>query len=73
MTKKQAGIRPGDSTTNQLIDFVNKIHLSYDNKKPLTVKAVFLDISKACFMRPFVYMCICCGVVSCVHMWQTSH
>ena len=47
ITKKQSGFRPGDSTTNQLIDFVNEIHQSFDNKKSLEVRAVFLDISKA--------------------------
>ena len=47
ITKKQSGFRPGDSTTNQLIDFVNEIHKSFDDKKSLEVRAVFLDISKA--------------------------
>ena len=47
ITKKQTGFRPGDSTTNQLIDFVNEIHKSFDDKKSLEVRAVFLDISKA--------------------------
>ena len=45
ITKKQSGFRPGDSTTNQLIDFVNDIHKSFDNKKSLEVRAV--SISKA--------------------------
>ena len=47
ITKTQSGFRPGDSTTNQLIDLVDKIHQAFDSKKPLEVRAVFLDISKA--------------------------
>ena len=47
ITKNQSGFRPGDSTVNQLIDLVNEIHLSFDNRKSLEVRAVFLDISKA--------------------------
>ena len=41
ISKNQSGFRPGDSTTNQLIDLVNDIHHAFD------VRAVFLDISKA--------------------------
>ena len=44
ITKNQSGFRPGDSTTNQLIDLVNDIHKSFDNRKSLVV---FLDIAKA--------------------------
>ena len=44
ITKKQSGFRPGDSTTNQLIDFVHDIHKSFDHKKSLEVRALFLDI-----------------------------
>ena len=47
ITKNQSGFRPGDSTTNQLIDLVDEIHQAFDSKKPLEVRAVFLDISKA--------------------------
>ena len=47
ITKKQSGFRAGDSTTNQLIDFINDIHVSFDTKPSLEVRAVFLDISKA--------------------------
>ena len=47
ITKNQSGFRPGDSTVNQLIDFVNEIHKSFDNKNSLELRAVFLDISKA--------------------------
>ena len=47
ITKKQSGFRPGDSTTNQLIDLVDEIHQSFDNTKSLEVRAIFLDISKA--------------------------
>ena len=47
ITKNQSGFRPGDSTTNQLIDLVNEIHCAFDNTKSLEVRAIFLDISKA--------------------------
>ena len=47
ITKKQSGFRPGDSTTNQLMDFVHDIYKSFDHRKSLKVRAVFLDISKA--------------------------
>ena len=47
ITKKQSGFRPGDSTTNQLIGLVDEIHQAFDSKKPLEVRAVFLDIPKA--------------------------
>ena len=35
------------SPTNQLIDLVDEIHQTFDSKKPLEVRVVFLDISKA--------------------------
>ena len=47
ITKNQSGFRPGDSTINQLIDLINDIHQSFDHRKSLEVRAVFLDISKA--------------------------
>ena len=47
ITKKQSGFRPGDSTTNQLLYFVNEIHQAFENPKSLEAPAVFLDISKA--------------------------
>ena len=47
ITKNQSGFRPGDSTTNQLIDFVNEIHQAFDSTKYFEVCAIFLDISKA--------------------------
>ena len=47
LTKNQSGFRPGDSTINQLISFVNDIHTSFDNRKSFEVRSVFLDISKA--------------------------
>ena len=43
----QSGFRPSDSTTNQLLFLVNKIHEAFENPKSLEVRAVFLDISKA--------------------------
>ena len=45
--KTNLGFRPGDSTTNQLIDLVNDIHRAFDSTKSLEVRAIFLDISKA--------------------------
>ena len=47
ISNNQPGFRPGDSTTNQLIDLVNDIHKSFNNKKYLEVRAIYLDISKA--------------------------
>ena len=47
ITKKQSGFRPGDSTTNQLLDLIDTIHKSFDTLPTLEVCAVFLDISKA--------------------------
>ena len=45
--KNQSGLRPGDSTTNQLLYLVNEIHQAFENPKSLEVRSVFLDISKA--------------------------
>ena len=47
ITKNQSGIRPCDSTTNQLLYLVNEIHKAFDDPKSLEVRSVFLDISKA--------------------------
>ena len=47
ITKNQSEFRPGDSTTNQLIDLVDEIRQAFDSTKSLEVRAVFLDISKA--------------------------
>ena len=47
ITKNQSGFRPGDSTTNQLIDLIDTIHQSFDSSPTLEVRAVFMDISKA--------------------------
>ena len=47
ITKNQSGFRPGDSTTNQLLDLVNEIHNSFDSRKSFEVRSVFLDIFKA--------------------------
>ena len=33
ITKNQSGFRPGNSTTNQLIDLVDEIHQAFDCKK----------------------------------------
>ena len=47
ITKNQSGFRPGDSTTNELINLVNEIHHAFDNTRSLEVRAIFLDLSKA--------------------------
>ena len=47
ITKTQSGFCLGDSTTNQLLYLVNRIHEDFDDSKSLEVCAVFLDISKA--------------------------
>ena len=47
ISKNQSGFRPGDSTTNQLIDFVNEVHKSFDDRRSLEVRSVFLDLFKA--------------------------
>ena len=41
ITRSQSGFRPGDSTTNQLLYFVDEIRQAFE------VRTVFLDISKA--------------------------
>ena len=45
ITKNQAGFRPNDFVTNQLLYHVNTIHSSLDVN--LDVRYVFLDMSKA--------------------------
>ena len=47
ITKNHSGLRPEDSTTNQLLYLVNEIHQAFEDHKSLEVRAVFLDISKA--------------------------
>ena len=47
ITNKQSGFRPGDATANQLIDFIDDIHLAFDSKQSLEIRSVFLNISKA--------------------------
>ena len=43
----QSCFRPRDSTENQLIDLINDIHKSFDNRNCLETRAAFLDKSKA--------------------------
>ena len=45
--KNQSGLRQGDSTIKQLIDFVNEIPKYFDNKQSLEVRPILLDISMA--------------------------
>ena len=47
ITNNQSGFRSGASTTNQLIELVNEIHMSFDQHNSYEVRSVFLDISKA--------------------------
>ena len=47
ISKNQSGFRPGDSTTNQLTDFVNEVHKAFDDRRSLEVRSVFPDLSKA--------------------------
>ena len=47
LTKNQSGFRPGDSTTNQLLYFIDEIHQAFDCTESFEVRSVFLDISKA--------------------------
>ena len=46
LTKNQSGFRPGDSTPNKLLYFVNEILHAFENTKSLDVCAGYLDISK---------------------------
>ena len=47
ITNNQSGFRPQDSTVNQLINLINDIHKSFDNRKSLETRTVFIGISKA--------------------------
>ena len=47
VTKYQSSFGPGDSTTNQLLYFVDEIHQAVDSTECLEIRAVFLDISQA--------------------------
>ena len=47
ITNKQSGFRPGDSTTNQLIDLVNEIFKSFDHRNSYENLAIFLYILNA--------------------------
>ena len=47
LSENQSGFRPGDSTTNQLLFLINQINSSFDERKSLELRAIFLDISKA--------------------------
>ena len=47
ITKNQSGVRPGDSTTNQLLYIVDETHQAFDSTECFEDRAVFLDISNA--------------------------
>ena len=47
ISKNQSGFTLGDSTSNQLIDYVNEIHKAFDYRNSLEVRSVFLDLTKA--------------------------
>ena len=44
ISKNQSGFWPGDSTMNQLVDFVNEIHKSFDQYESLETRAVFKSL-----------------------------
>ena len=46
-TPNQSGLRPGDSTTNQLLYITHKIYSAFEDYPSRETRAVFLDISKA--------------------------
>ena len=47
ITSNQSGLRPGDSTTNQLVFLTNEIHECFEHENSIEVRAIFLDIYKA--------------------------
>ena len=47
ISENQAGFRPGDSCTNQLISLTNDILKAFDDPKCLEVRSIYLDMSKA--------------------------
>ena len=47
ITKNQSGFRSGDSAINQLIELVNEIHKSFDQRNSHELRSIFFDISKA--------------------------
>ena len=47
LNPNQSGFRPGDSTINQLICITHTIFKAFDCNRPLDVRSVYLDISKA--------------------------
>ena len=49
ITKNQSGFRPGDSTTNQLLFLVDKIHQAFEDRNSLEVRAIFLI-----FLKPLI-------------------
>ena len=47
LNQNQSGLRPGDSTVNQLLSITHTIFKAFDCNPPLDVRSVYLDISKA--------------------------
>ena len=47
LTLNQSGLRPGDSTINQLLYSTQKIYTAFEDFPSRETRAVFLDISKA--------------------------
>ena len=47
LTPNQSGLRPGDSTINQLLYITQKIYTAFEEFPSRETRAVFLDISKA--------------------------
>ena len=47
LSENQSGLRPGDSTVNQLLAITHKIYSGFDQIPSREKRAVFLDLSKA--------------------------
>ena len=47
LTPHQSGLRPGDSTINQLLLITQKIYAAFDEVPSKETRAVFFDLSKA--------------------------
>ena len=47
LTPNQSGLRPGDSTVNQLLSITHQIYSAFEEFPLRETRAVFLDISKA--------------------------
>ena len=65
LNPNQSGLRPNDSTINQLLSIVHTIFSVFHCNPPLDVRSVYLDISKACdrvWLEGLIYKLRRCGV-----------